>query len=83
MLIGPKGRPLKDENCFPLGSKYSETDYDYYLFDDGVVWCFASPNNGYSKCRWYPIAPEKWDEIQLDGNSLRQLVEQQKRSTLD
>jgi hypothetical protein len=81
MLIGPKGRPLNEEMCVLLGSKYGATDYDYYLFDDAIVWCFESPNNGYSQCRWYPIPPDRWDEIELEEKSLRQLVEQHKRAS--
>ena len=47
-FIGPHGRPLDQEQYVSLGNKYGSTDYSYYLFTDGNVWCFESPNNGYA-----------------------------------
>jgi hypothetical protein len=75
-LIGPHGRPLEQEQYLSLGDKYGSTDYSYYLFADGTVWCFESPNNGYSRSRWYSIQPERLGQVSVEGKTLQQLVEE-------
>lgn len=73
-LIGPHGRPLDQEQYVPLGDKYGSTDYSYYLFADGKVWCFESPNNGYSSSKWYVIEPDRLAQISVESKTLQELV---------
>ncbi len=75
-LIGPHNRPLDQEKYVSLGGTFGATDYDYYLFDDGKVWCFESPNNGYSPSRWYVIEEKDWDSRSVEGKTIRQLVDE-------
>jgi hypothetical protein len=80
-VIGPHGRPLDQEHYVVLADKYGSTDYTYYLFIDGTIWCFESPNNGYSPCRWVTIEPERMKRIIIDGKTLQQLVEEHRSSS--
>jgi hypothetical protein len=73
-IIGPHGRPLDQERYVLLGELYGSTEYSYYLFDDGTVWCFESPNNGYSPSRWYTVEPERFGQISFEDKTLQQLL---------
>jgi hypothetical protein len=77
-LIGPHHRPLDQERYVSLGDKYGATDYSYYLFADGTVWCFESPNNGNSPSRWYVVGSDRLAQISVEGKTLQQLVEERR-----
>lgn len=72
------GQPPDEKDRRFLGSRSGSSDRDYYLAVDGSVWCFDSPNNMYSRACWYPIPEEEWDKVQIEGKSLRQLVEERR-----
>lgn len=80
-FIGPHGRPLDQEQYVSLGDKYGSTDYSYYLFTDGVVWCFESPNNGYSPSRWYVIESNRLAQVSVEDKTLQQLVQEHQSRT--
>lgn len=75
-VIGPHGRPLDEEQYVSLGGEYGSTDYCYYFAADGNVWCFESPNNGYSPSRWYVIESDRLARVTVDGKALQQLVQE-------
>jgi hypothetical protein len=75
-IIGPYGRSLNQERYLELGSKYGATDYDYYMFADETCWCFESPNNSYSRARWYKLSEDSLSTIMIEGKSLRQIADE-------
>jgi hypothetical protein len=77
-LTGPYNRALDQEKHVCLGGTTGSWDRDYYLFENGTVWCFESPNNAYSNASWYAVEERDWDRVVLEGRTVRELVEEKR-----
>ena len=63
----------------------SSPDEEFYLCHDAQgeisVRIFYSPNNSWSRGRWSePILPAEFDQYEIEGISLRSLVEKRRHS---
>lgn len=73
---GPNNRKIEEQENVFLGSvNGGSTDYDYhYLRESNSVWRFASPNHMYGKAWWEPVDTSRYDEVKVEGKTLRQHV---------
>jgi len=76
VTTGPFGKPLSEERYVCLGEKYGATDYDYYLFANGEVWCFESSNRMFgAHSEWYQLTGDKLETKMGDGISVKEAAE--------
>lgn len=72
----PPAELPKDAKRVLLGDTLGNIDRDFYLYENGEVYVWESPNNAFSPSSWRYLPEATWDSYTVDGKTIRQLVEE-------
>jgi hypothetical protein len=77
-VVGPFGRPLRDERHVWLGGRARIADHDFYLFANEEVWCLATSDSMYRPGWWWRLLPGDRRRRLDGGMTVGQLAEKRK-----